>query len=58
MENQSVYKITAKLYANRYTGLIETILLHVDGLITFEQSGRAHEQQPNDNGWRQTWTIT
>ena len=44
MENQSVYKITAILYANRYAGPIETIWLHVDDLVTFEQSGREHEQ--------------
>ena len=29
MENQSVYKITAILYANRYTGYIETIFDHM-----------------------------
>ena len=44
MENQSVYKITAILYANRYTGHIETNLSHVDDLVTFEQSGREDEQ--------------
>ena len=44
MEKQSVYKITAVLYANRYTGRIETIWRHVDGLVTFEQSGKEHEQ--------------
>ena len=44
MENQSVYKITAMLYVNRYTGLNETIWPHVDGLVTFEQFGREHEQ--------------
>ena len=44
MENQSVYKITVILYANRYTDHIETTWSHVDGLITFEQSGKQDEQ--------------
>ena len=44
MRNQSVYKITAILYANRYTGLIETIWLQMDVFVTHEQSGREHEQ--------------
>ena len=37
MENQTVYKISAILYAKKYTGHIETTWSHVDGLITFEQ---------------------
>ena len=38
MQNQTVYKITAILYTNRYrpTGHIETTWSHVEGLITFE----------------------
>ena len=36
MENQNVYKITAILYANRYTSHIETTWSHVDGLVTFD----------------------
>ena len=36
MQNQTVYKITAILYANRHNNHIETIWSHVDGLITFD----------------------
>ena len=36
MQNLSVYKITAILYANRYTGHIETTWSYMDGLITFD----------------------
>ena len=36
MQNQTVYKITAILYANRYIGHIETTWSHVDGLITLD----------------------
>ena len=36
MQNQTVYKLPAILYANRYTGHIETTWPHVDVLITFD----------------------